>query len=248
MFYTPPIDQPPELHRVIVAAARDPLEEVEGGFDSAGGASERWFDVSRHPLPPRLEIGETSYPLRTNLVGEFLPGHAGEDGEFIVPEFCPEFVGRGRSLNAALVDWSNQVHYRFQELDSKRPFERTEAEKATWRLLESQIDVFAYRRATPLTIRQIGKIARARPFPDSVKWEDGQQEQVRPDQAPGEFVTYKPGQPFEAIVARDPVNFRLTRILHIQKLRSVPPARPEDVEELRHSIQTTSALPDCDWK
>ena len=47
-------------------------------------------------------------------------------------------------------------------------------------------------------IRQIGKVVP--PAPEQIEWEDGHRERVRLDQMPGEFVTYKPGQTFEAIV------------------------------------------------
>jgi hypothetical protein len=69
-------------------------------------------------------------------------------GDFVVPEFFPEFVGRGSSLNEAFLDWRNDVHRRFQDLYSKRPFEMTGPEKAVWQLLESQINVNAYRTTT----------------------------------------------------------------------------------------------------
>ncbi len=238
MLYAPPVDRSPALHHVARFAASTRDERVPLG---------QRFDVTRLPIPTYLEVGDTTYQLRSRLVGTFIPGRAGVDGEFVVPDFFPDFVGSGRAVEEAFVDWRDRVHARFQELYSMRPFEMTEQEKADWRFLESQFDVAAYRLGTPLTIRQIGKVIRSRPLPDLIEWEDGQKESVRPDQVPGEFVTYKPGQPFEAFVSRDPVDFHLLRFTHVQRIRLQPELSPEEVEDIIRLIPTSSSLPDANW-
>jgi hypothetical protein len=170
------------------------------------------------------------------------------DGQFLVLEFFPNFVGVGRNMNDAFLDWRNQVHCQFQELYAKRPFKMTESEKATWQLLESQIDVTAYRMTTPLTVRQIGKVAaRVRPLPELIEWENGRLEKVRLDQMPGEFAAYKPGQPFEAIVARDPVDFRLLKVTHIHRIKPFPWMSADEFNDLIRSVPTASSLPDTNW-
>lgn len=239
MLYSSPLDRPLALRSVAsdLAATRE-----------AGSAKVDRFDVTRRLIPSPLEIGDTAYPLRSQLFGTFYPGRFGGDGEFIVPELFPNFIGRGRDLNDAFLDWRDQVHCQFQALFAKRPFEMTGLEKATWQLLESHIDVSTYRATTPLTIRQIGKVVGARPNPDLIEWEDGLKEKVRLDQMPGEFATYKPGQPFEAVVARDPTDFHLLKAAHIQRIKSPPRVSPDEIDELLRYIPTASSLPDADWE
>ena len=203
----------------------------------------------RQLIPSPLKVGDTTYLFRSQIEGTYYPGHRGTNGDFVVPEFFPDFVGRGRSFNEAFLDWRDQVHSRFQDLYSKRPFEMTSPEKATWQVLESQINVNAYRTTTPLTVRQIGKVAaRVRPRPELIEWEDGHKEKVRLDQMPGEFAAYQPGQSFEAIVARDPIDFQLLKVTHIHRIKSLPRMTPQEFGDLISSVPTTSTLHDADWE
>jgi hypothetical protein len=240
MLYAPPVDRLPamEMVRSIAATWDERAAELI--------ANEDRFDVMKRPFD-QLEVGQTVYEFRSRVMGTFVPGRSGADGEFTVPEFFPEYVGRGRNDEAAFRDWRDQIHARFQELYPKRPFEMTEPEKTAWACLERQIDVAAYRLRTPLTVRQKGKVLRARPFPDRIEWEDGLSEEVKLDQMPGDFVTYKPGQPFEAIVARDPVDFRLLKVTYVQRAHARPRISSDEVCGLINSIPTSRSLPDADW-
>ena len=238
MLYAPPVDRPPIL-RVVARSITDEWDERSVREDR--------FDVTKLQLPAWVEVGETVYRLKAKAAGTFFPGAIGEDGEFIVPEFLPDFVGRGRSITTALQDWRDQVHCRFQEIYAMRPFEMTERDWATWRLLESQIDVGTYRDSTPLTVRQLGRVIRARPRPEQIQWEDGHKEVVQLDQMPGEFATYKPGQPFAAIVLRDPVDFHLIKVSHVQRTGNLPEMSAKEFDALVRAIPTTATLPDADW-
>ena len=212
------------------------------------GRLENRFDVTRRTISGRLEIGRTSYPLRSTFLGFFRPGKGDELGEFSVLEFGPEFNGSGANIDDAYVDWRNRVHCRFQELYAKRPFEMTDDERKVWRNLERRIDVAVYRNTTPLNVKQVGKVgAYLRPLPSQIVWEDGRKERVRPDQMPGEFMTYSPGQPFEAIVSRNPVDFQLIEVVSIRRTSATPRMRPEEFDELRQAIPTTASLPETDW-
>lgn len=73
-------------------------------------------------------------------------------------------------------------------------------------------------------------------------------EKVLLDQMPGEFATDKPGQPFEAIVARDPTDFHLLKATHIQRIKSRPRVSPDEIGDLLRHIPTSSSLPDADWE
>ena len=103
MLYAPPIDRPPALHSVasILAATRDERT-----------AKEDRFDVTMRLILSPLQIGQRAYPLRS-LLGAY-PGRVGADGEFVVPELFPDFVGRGQNINDAFLDWRNQIHSHFK--------------------------------------------------------------------------------------------------------------------------------------
>jgi hypothetical protein len=232
-----PIDRPSIVRNVLSSAA---------GRDERSREDDR-FDVSRQPLPTELAVGDTVYRSRSGIIGVFLPGHIGAQGKFAVPELVPYFVGRGRNFEQGFADWLNQVHSRFQDLYYKRPFEMTREEAEVWAALESVIDVPAYKIYTPLRIRQAGKVVGYRAYPERIEWEDGQKESVRLDQMPGQFAAYKAGQPFEAVVLRDPVDFRLIRVTDVRRTSGLPMMKRDEFDGLISRIPTTASLPDADW-
>jgi hypothetical protein len=239
MLYAPPIDRSPAMRSVasLVTATRDYQSETEDRFD-----------VTRRHIPSPLEVGDTVYSLRSQLLGTFYPGRFHVDGVFVVPELFPVFIGRGRNSHDAFLDWRDQVHCQFQILFAKRPFEMTSSEKETWHLLDSLFDVTAYRASTPLTVRQIGKVLQLRPYPKVIKWDNGKREEVRLDQMPAEFAAFKSGQPFVAIVVRDPTDFRLLKVTHIERIPSLPLLSTDEFNELIEAIPTSKSLPSVEFK
>ncbi len=192
-----------------------------------------------------VQVASVVYPLRRTCGAYFLPGI----GEFVVEGFSPIFVGRGSTADIARQDWLLKVHAAFQELLCKRPFEMTADDRRAWSILSSRIDVTVYRNQTPIQVKQFGKITQARPYPQQIQWENGEREAVGVDEVDSpDFITYKPGQPIEAIVARDPLNFRLLRIVHIER-RSTP-SRLSAVDEAKvlESIGSSQTLPTAGWE
>jgi hypothetical protein len=245
MQYAPPVDRPPPLYRMVHPDAPSAVD----GFRWNDLLPADRFDVTKRFISGDLAVGRTVYPLRSPVVGSFYPGRHGGEGEFVVPEFGPALAGRGGTLNDAFLDWRDQVHRRFQELYAKRPFEMDDDETEAWRLLESQIDVAVYRNRTPLIVKQVGKVAPwMRPHPERVEWEDGFVEAVDLDQMPGEFAAYRPGQPFEAWVKRDPVDHRLLEVVHVRRIGQLPWLTRETFDDFIRSIPTTESLPETDWE
>jgi hypothetical protein len=192
-----------------------------------------------------IHVADLVYPLRRPCDACFIP----VVGEFLVEGFSPIFVGHGATPEAAREDWLLSVHAAFQELLHKRPFEMTEEDRRAWSVLSSRIDVTVFRNQTPVQVRQFGVISKARPYPQQIRWENGTSEMIRIDQvASPDFITFKPGQPIEAVVARDPVDFRLLRIVHIE--RRSQPARLSRAEEfeLLESIGSAKTLPCGGWQ
>ena len=169
-------------------------------------------------------------------------------GEFLVEGFSPTFIGNGRTPREAEQDWALSIHAAFQELQYKRPFEMTPEERDTWCILASRIDVTVYRNQTPMLVRQFGKIGRARPYPEQIIWDNGTADEVALHQVDSpDFVTFKAGQPFEAVVARDPVTFQLIRIVHIQRRLSATRFPSGNEAELLDSIGSTKTLSAAGW-
>jgi len=195
---------------------------------------------------PRIVVGATRYPMRRPLVGTYFRALR----ELTVEGLSPLFIGEGDSAEAAKEDFCLKVHAAVQELIHKRPFEMTEHDKLIWNMLNEFIDVTVYRNTTPIVVRQFGKIMRTRPFPVQVAREDGRTETVTvKDVDDDDYVTYRAGQPFEAIVHRDPLTSRLMRVVHIN--RRSEPQRLDSGEEkqLLDEIGSTRHLHhDTQWR
>lgn len=204
-----------------------------------------WFqtDAVRSVLN-EIRIGRVTYPLRHPCTTDYIPVL----GDFLVEGFSPTFVGHGATPDEAQQNWALAVHAAFQDLQHKRPFEMTSDETEIWSTLVSGIDVTVYRNQTPIQIRQFGKIGRTRPYPEQILWEDGSADTIALAQVDSvDFITYKSGQPLEAVVARDPVTFQLLRILYIHR-RSTDTRLPAQEEaELLNAIGSAKALPSADW-
>jgi hypothetical protein len=194
-----------------------------------------------------IRIGETCYRLRQTLLGEFLPVDKGLC-EFWVGGFSPTFIGNGVQALEAYHDWRDRVHEAFQSLYGKAAFELSEEEQQQWRVLENIIDVVGYRNETPVVVRQLGKVVQSRPLPRKIEWIDGKSEIVRLENMPGEFAGYKPGQPFEADVERDPLTWRLLRVRSIRRISTITPMTPAKLQEFWQSLPATNSLPISDRK
>ncbi len=69
-----------------------------------------------------------------------------------------------------------------------------------------------------MVLRQVGKVAKSRPGLTVVRWEDGTREKVDLLVFDEAFAHFRVGQPFEAVVTRNPVSFRIIRAAAVRKL------------------------------
>lgn len=189
----------------------------------------------------RIQVGRTVYPLRRSLTATFVPGL--HRGQLVVDSMSPAFVGYGESGEDALQDWALQVHAAFQDLIAKRPFEMNADDRRRWNLLRDMIDVTVFRNTTPVVVRQFGRVTQLRPWPQQVEWANGQKEPVSLMQVDSpDFITYKAGQPFEAVVERNPLTGELLRISHIERRRKIQRMRPQQEAELLHAIGSSERM------
>ncbi|MEW4527736.1 MAG: hypothetical protein ACF8PG_06095 [Maioricimonas sp. JB045] len=226
------------------ACATPPIP-VEIVASEAGEHSRSMFasDLVRETLW-QIDIAGVRYPLRHRCLASYIPA----EGCFLLQGFSPRFVGRGSHRDEARENCFLAIHAAVQTLLHKRPFEMPPEEQRDWSLLSERIDVTVLRNNTPVQVRQFGRVNKVRPYPVEILWEDGRREpiDVRRVNAP-DFITYRAGQPFEAIVERDPVDFRLRRIIHIER-RSQPSRLAADQEaDLLRSIGSAKTLPETGW-
>jgi hypothetical protein len=262
-----PPHAPPEAARPHVAspprdlfAIRNPLmrtfagaliyeDATRGAESTSQQAAVRYADPSRggaETVPglfDSFQVGETCYRLRRPISGTFSPQTLTfqvADADFL--------TGRGETLERARADWQVQFHVWFQTLFVKIASELTPADKDALDQLNEFIDLEEYRKMAIQTVREIGTVERARPFPVVIRWEDCTEDTATADALPAEFITYAKGQRFEAVVAREPLGYRLVRIVHSQRLAPLPAMTPKEVGELWDSLPTTRSLPEADWE
>lgn len=189
-----------------------------------------------------LIVGGTVYPLRLQLVGRYTTA----TGEFRVPLLGEGFVGRGPSLEKAYRAWLEKVHVEFQRLSATMPFEMSQDERSKCKLLHRMIDAEGHRERTPLVFRRIGRLSAVNPH--ETTWLDGEREQVRLRDAPGEFAGLKMDQCFEAIVLYDRKRSRVRRLLHVQPIDSIESLSEQARQEYLKTLPTATALPTVAWQ
>jgi hypothetical protein len=209
-------------------------------------AAVAWASVGKLPITELPAGGTGQYPLRRGLLGEFYPADQGL--EFVVDEL-PGVVGHGLSHEDTLQDWRDQVHVSVQQLLDKRPFELDANERERLSRIESVIDLAAYQRTTPLSVRQIGWVLFLRSSrPQAIRWLNGTMDRVPLDKAPGLFAGLRPYQWIDAVTQRDPVTGQLLRIAYLQPIKAprqlTQAEQSEFVRELPHAVAPES---DLDW-
>ena len=226
---------------------------LSSSFDFQGVQANRnvWdtlgvLDVMARPIDT-LQVGSTRYPLTTSLTLRAFPGISPGAWECVVDEFGSAMVGQGSNLSRAARDCREKIHQRFQELLAKRPFEMSVEDKSAWNMLTTYIDLAAYKCNTPFVVRQFGKVEKARPLPEEIRWDNGRTERVNLKRMPSEFVTYKAGQWFEALVSRNPVTFRLIKVHYTRRSAEPKAMSKSEIAAFCDQLPTTQELPDTDW-
>ena len=194
----------------------------------------------------RIVVGDVVYPIRRTLLGRYYRSLE----QFLVDGWSPAVIGRGESESIAIKDFELSIHSLVQELLAKRPFEFSENDRQALAQVERYIDLTVFRNTHPIRTRQFGIVSKVRPYPTEIKWENGALDSVSLDRvANAEFVTFKAGQPLEAIVERDPRTFRLMRIVHVAKRSSPRQWTEKEEHDVMNSIgSAANSKIDIDWQ
>ncbi len=168
------------------------------------------LDEQGHCLPLREELWVTVYPPRSSGLWRAEADSVG-----------PAVVGRGETADEAVADWRTRFRMTTQRYLEMRPFEMQSDDWDLWDRIQTVFDVAKYKATKPLVIRQLGKIHKAREGVTVVEWEDGARERVDPRVFDEAFSRFRAGQPFEAIVTREPLTFQIIRADAVRRLKSV---------------------------
>lgn len=166
-----------------------------------------------------IEVGKTEYkliyPIKTATV------YVQKQKIWVCHTSEFEYFGASKKDREDAVEkFKHKIHIRFQQLYSKRPFEMTEEEYHEWIKLANTIDLLNYKTTTPLETREIGCVSyKNLPYPYRIKWLTDENYIINPSEVPGELMSYRPGQWIEAVVERDPVNYKVLGISSTKKIR-----------------------------
>jgi len=168
---------------------------------------------SFYPLP-EIKVGETTYKLLSSIDTLVSFDPIGKKWECRNYSEKFNYIGVSEaSSEDAIENFKLQVHVRFQQLYSKRPFEMTEDEYNEWIKLANTIDLLHYKTTNPIVTREVGCI------PYRIKWLTDENYIIDPSKVPGELMSYKTGQWIEAVVKRHPVSYKVLNISSIKKIR-----------------------------
>jgi len=217
--------------------------EFSAGVDDRLSVHGNRFDATVVALS-ELTIGHIRYPLRRRLEGQYFP----ITEELIVEGFGTSFTGHGNSLAEAVDDFRLTVHQRFQELMYRRSFELTGQDAEDWTLLCCMIDETSFRNALPVQMRQFGEVQFCkRSRPHAIRWDSGHLEVIDPALVHSpEYLTFKHGQPVEAVVERDRLTDAIVAIPFITRVRSLRSGHAIQ-NDLNAKIGSSLDYPETDW-
>jgi hypothetical protein len=168
-----------------------------------------------------IKVGDTKYRLLSSIDTQVYFDPIDKKWECRNFSGTINYIGISEATREdAIENFKLQIHIRFQQLYSKRPFEMTEDEYIEWIKLANTIDLLHYKTTNPIETREVGCISYWKvSYPYRIKWLTDENYIINPSKVPGELMSYKPGQWIEAVVKRHPVSYKVIRISSIKKIR-----------------------------
>lgn len=189
--------------------------------------SDPWLRASRRLIDGVRDERGYSFPLRDELWVTVYPPQENGYWRAVGETVGSAVVGRGLTSEEALRDWRKRFRMTIESFLEMRPFEMTEEDKDLWTRIQAVIDVPRYKATKPMIFKQVGKVYQIRGVRVKIEWEDGLRETVDPNVFDEAFSRFRVGQPFEVVVTRHPLTFRLIRA---DALRRLPADRPVSQE------------------
>jgi len=168
-----------------------------------------------------IKVGDTKYRLLSSIDTQVYFDPIDKKWECRNFSGTINYIGISEATREdAIENFKLQIHIRFQQLYSKRPFEMTEDEYIEWIKLANTIDLLHYKTTNPIETREVGCISYWKvSYPYRIKWLTDENYIINPLNVPGELMSYKPGQWIEAAVKRHPVSHKILSISSIKKIR-----------------------------
>lgn len=168
-----------------------------------------------------IRVGDTEYRLLSSIDTQVYFDPIDKKWECLNYSGKLNYVGLSDiSREDAVENFKLQIHIRFQQLYSKRPFEMTRDEYNEWIKLANTVDLLHYKTTTPLETREIGCVSYGMlSYPYRIKWLTDENYILDPSKVPGELMSYKTGQWIEAVVKRHPISYKILNIISVKKIR-----------------------------
>ncbi|MEM9411308.1 MAG: hypothetical protein AAGA30_09360 [Planctomycetota bacterium] len=200
-----------------------------------------YFDSTRQ-LIGKFRVGDVVYALKRPLEAIFEPAFVNAEGRFFVSELASLVIGRGNDLNSAKKDWELQIDAHIQKLLSKQDFERTDEDDKAWEQLNRFFNLPELKYSTPFDVRIYGKLVKVRGHQRFIKWIDGTKSKFDRNRIPADMVSFEIGQPFEAVVKRDPRTWKILKIASAFPASDLPEVTDEELEQNVPSIKERDSV------
>lgn len=177
----------------------------------------------------KIVVGKTNYKLLSPIRALVSYDPDEQNWECRNPSRELDYVGISNdSQEDAIAKFKYQVHVRFQQLYSKRPFEMTEKEYDEWIKLANTIDLLHYKTTTPIETHEIGCVSYGKlSYPYRIKWLTDENYIIDPSKVPDKLISCKTGRWIEAVVKRDPITHQVQSISSIKKIKFHLPRQEE---------------------
>lgn len=212
-------------------------DQVEEGWikQSPWDTDLLYYDTTRQ-LIGNFKVGDVIYQMRQSLQATYEPPIANTGGRFLVTQLAKVVIGRGPDLESAKYDWELKVDEKIQTLLAKQDFERTNEDIEEWEMLNRHFNLAELKYSTPADVRVYGCLEKIRGHIRQVRWLDGTISKFRRHQIPARMVTFKPGQPFEAILKRDSRNWKVLSISAVFPSHSLHEVSEAEAEAILGNI------------
>lgn len=231
---------PPTFH------SREATTEFWGTRDAVWSRDLLYCDPMRQ-FVESFTIGDVYYRVLRQLPALYEPPMGGRQGRFIAAPLSPDFVGNGDTLEAAREDWQLQIDFAIQRFLAMQDFEFTSDQRRQRRVLSRYFDLNEIRYSQPLKVRAYGELVSQYPRPIRVRWVDGTKNTLTRQQISSEMVGFVVGQPFEAVVERNPRTWELIRIQAAFRTTGLPSVSADEAAELLQNVSSTRNLPPLSW-
>lgn len=232
-----PFAAPAALPPVVIS--RDIRDENHWGRGIEWADGLLYLDPTRFEFA-RFKIGDIRYRSLQPLKANYNPPAFDRSGRVTVQGLSPEIIGRGSSLKEAKRDWQLNLDAEVQRLFGTQEFELTTEDKTLLRKLNQFFDLNELRYSTPIAVRSYGRLLGVRGHKYRVRWVDGTKSTLSRKQIPASMVPFQAGQPFEAVVSRDPRTWNILRIESAFRANGLPAVSEEEAVELFSATKDTS--------